>query len=459
MLLLSIGTFAQSTTQKQKLSKKELRGALRPERTCFDVTYYHLHLKIMPNKRTIEGYNDIHFKVVAPTQKIQIDLFKNMHIDTVLYQEKALTFEREHNAVWVYFEEVLPTGILQSIRVHYRGKPAVGLGTFGDRDFQWNKDKKGRPWVGVSCEHIGASLWYPNKDHLSDEPDSVRMNYLVPSELRYLANGKLEHKQVVSEQLAEYQWFTRYPINNYNVTFYLGHHEKTIIPYKNTKGEQEVAFYSLDYDTKWVASYTAYLPIMIRYFERLFGQYPFWDDKLAIVQGGYRGREHQTCLNIGKVLERNNWAYPIDVAWDATLAHELAHEWWGNAISVNDMADAWLHEGFATYCEALLIESIYGTEAYNKIISSFRRYSKQNTIVGKRDINYNSFRDSNIYFKGAVVIHELREEIADDRLFFALLSGFQLRYKYQTVTTQDFIETVNTVTGKDYTDFLKKRLY
>ena len=445
--------------KKWKYKKADsLRGKLGPERSCYDVFYYDLDVTIDIRKKRIQGKTEIHFLVKRNTKTIQIDLHKKMILDSIFYQGKQLTFRRLYDAVFVDFPESLTVNSKNTIDVYYQGKPKMSDDTRkGRHGFHWKRDDKNRPWIGVSCEHDGASMWWPNKDHLSDEPDSMRIHITAPYGLSCISNGILESKTPVNESLIKHNWFVNNPINNYNVTFYLGHYTKAIIPYK----DNTIYIFALDHDEKYMQNYFQYVPHMVSFFEKTFGEYPFWNDKFAIIQSPYLGMEHQTCLAIGKEIGYwNNWYYSEGVNYHSTLIHEIAHEWWGNSVTISDMADAWLQEGFATYAEMLFIESISDKKTYEKSIERLKiNIQRIYPIVGNRDVNDNTFINGDIYYRGAVVIHELRESINDYDTFVKILQTFQKRFKMKTVTTADFIEVVNEVTGKNYTKFLMDRLY
>jgi aminopeptidase N len=457
-------TFGQ-VHRKLYYSKEDfLRGSLSPERVCFDVKYYHLNLKIDPKKHFIQGFNDIHFQVQKPTQKIQIDLFDNLKIEKITWNGQELSYERYKDFVFINFPQNLqPADTLQKISFYYSGKPRANLLINNSpKGFHWNKDGRGKNWVGVSCEHIGASLWWPNKDHLSDEPDSMRMSFMTPSDLVCIANGKLERKIEAEAGFTTHHWLIKNPINNYNVSFYLGDYQELKIPYENQAGKKEIIFYYLKREPKTVVEeYTRYIPSFVSVFEYYFGEYPFWNDKFSIVHSPYTGMEHQTCVAIGEELSNyQNWYYYHNVPWHSTLIHEIAHEWWGNNVSVADMADAWLHEGFATYCEFLFIEGMLGHKAYLQEMENLRRFvSGRYKVVGNKNVNDNTFDDGDIYFKGAITLHELRSEIKDDNKFFRILQSFQLKFRGKTVSTQDFIDMVNLITGQDFANFFKQRVF
>lgn len=454
----SFCALAQTKTSWKKANRDELRGALRPERTCFDVTYYDLHLKINPRKRRIDGHNAIHFKVVQPTQTIQIDLSKLLKIEKIVWKNTELKYKRRRGAVFVFFDTPLPQNSLQSIEVYYGGRP-LNRAMPGNKRYKglyWERDINRNPWVGVSCEHVGANVWWPNKDHLSDEPDSMRMHFTVPKRLKCIANGTLEKVDAPQDKYQTYHWFVNNPIDNYNVTFYLGDYYEGVLPY----GKHKIYYYCLTGGKQRAKQYFSFTPYILSFFEAAFGEYPFWNDKFAILQSPYTGMEHQSCLAIGSRLGSTNWYYVGKYPWHSTLVHEIAHEWWGNSVSVDDMAEVWLQEGFATYAELMFIESQKNYAAYlTEVHEQTKRVLNREPIVGKRDVNYNTFKTNLVYRKGAVILHLLRSTINNDPMFFDILKSFAIAHKKKIVRSSDFVAWVNKKTGKDYTAFFQHWLY
>lgn len=428
-----------------------LQGALRPERTCFDVVHYDLQVEILIDKQRIAGSNTIQFKVVQPTQTIQLDLYSNLKIDSIVFEKQLLSFKRKHNAFFVDLPRMLPIGSINTVQVYYHGKPKSFLGNYQDKGFQWNKDDNSNTLVGVSCESVGASVWFPNKDHLSDEPDSVRLRWTIPADFICISNGVLE--KITVDSLAAKKtwiWSVKYPINSYNITFYIGKYKELSLKYSDN---QQIKCYYYGNDEKALKFFQYAVP-MIQFCEKMFGEYPYWDEKFGIVQAAYRGMEHQTCINIGNNFDYDNWAYPFIVPYKSILIHEIAHEWWGNSVSVGDIADMWLHEGFATYTEMLFIESLYGKETYEKAINYLDTFIQDGSVLGKRHIYDNVFRSHNIYGKGAKTLHILRTKINNDEVFFDILKTFHLRNRHKIVYTEDFIKVINEKTGDDFTQFM-----
>jgi len=441
--------------------KDSLRGALRPERTCFDVTFYDLKIKIDPRKKFISGSNSITFKVVESTKRIQIDLFARFKIASITWQNKPLNFIREFDAIFVDFPETLQTGSIQNVTVTYSGKPVKAPNAPWDGGFVWKKDKKGNYWDGVACEHLGASSWWPNKDHPTDEPDSARLTFIVPNGYDLISNGKLREKSPVDRNYTSHTWFVDNPINNYDITFYLGkfsHFSDTIT---NKLGKYPLDFYVLPYNFDEAQKCFAQTKKVLKFYEQAYGEYPFMKDKFSLVESPYEGMEHQGCIAYGNEFNKQakDQMY-LDKKYDYIIVHESAHEWWGNSLTARDMADIWLQEGFATYAEMMFIEYVDGYSSYIKEMKrQMERIYNIWPVVENYNVNENAFASNDCYMKGAVILHNLRCTINDDSLFFKIMKDFALKYEKKIVTTSDFTSMVNKYTGKDYAAFFKKYLY
>ena len=349
--LLPLSLVAQPFT-----SADSLRGSLRPERTCFDVHFYNLELKVDPETKSIAGFNEIHFKAVNDFDRMQIDLFAEMEIDRILLDETELEFERKHNAVFIDFPEQIPGGTLEFITVEYHGTPRVAKMPPWDGGFVWKKDKNDKPWVGVACEGIGASLWWPLKDHLSDEPDSMAFTTIVPSDLVSVSNGHLVKQEEREEGWTAWTWRVSYPINSYNVTVNIADYAHIEDTYTNASGEHELDYYVLSYNEEKATEHFKQVGPMLKIFEDAFGEYPFWKDGYALVETSYWGMEHQGAVAYGNKYKNNSHG------WDYIIIHESGHEWWGNSVSCPDHAELWIHESFCTYSEAVYMERRFNYE-------------------------------------------------------------------------------------------------
>ena len=211
---------AQLTVSKENSTHRDsLQGGLRPERTCFDVQRYDLNIKVNIDQKSIMGYNDISFKVIENTNTIQVDLFENMQVDSIVFNTKKLNYKRDQIAVFITFNESLKTGNQEKIRFYYSGKPIIAKRAPWDGGFVFNQDSKGKPWVGVAVQGTGASLWYPVKDSQSDEPDlGATIKVAVPNGLMNVSNGRLIGSEDLKNGYTRWDWEVKSPINTYDIT-------------------------------------------------------------------------------------------------------------------------------------------------------------------------------------------------------------------------------------------------
>jgi aminopeptidase N len=463
-LFLTATVFGQKDFYKNKVFTKAdtLRGQLRPERTCYDVTFYDLNVAIDIDKRFLKGFVDIHYDVVEDFEALQIDLFENMTLDKVFNYSKLLSTKRVNNAVFVYFSETQKAGTSGSIRVFYEGFPTGARNAPWDGGFVWNKDENGDPWVGVACEGDGASLWWPNKDHLSDEPDSMSIRVAVPTGLTCVANGNLRGTKTYKNGFSEFHWFVSYPINNYNVTVNIGKYEHFSDTYTAQDGEQlQMDFYVMPYNLEKAKVQFAQVKDVLKANERFFGKYPFWNDGLAFVETPYLGMEHQGAIAYGNKYMRGylGGMIPRDMNWDYIIVHELGHEWWGNSISTNDHAEMWIHESFTTYMEALFVEDFMSKKDAIRYLGSQKGYiSNREPLLGPLDVNWDNWSASDHYYKGAWMLHTLRNAINDDEKWFEILKGLYQNFKMSNVTTKDIVDYINEATTRDYSLFFEQYL-
>lgn len=439
-----------------------LQGALTPLRTCFDVTYYHLDVEILPEEEVLKGSNLIRFRVIQPAERIQIDLFSEMTIDSITWRGLPLNFKREFNAVYVDFPRSLQPGSTEEIKVFYGGRPVdVDLRIPMYAAFLWAEDENGTPWFQAICQGYGASGWWPNKDHLSDEPDSMALSYTVPSDLNLIANGRLRHKTNLSGNRTRYEWFVSYPINNYNATLNAGDYKQIKDVYVNDDGDTlDLEYFVLPYHLDNAESKLSVVKPMLRTFEKYFGKYPFYRDGFKIVESPH-AMEHQSCVSIdaGYFGDTDSPDFSNGNINFSIVLHESAHEWWGNNVSCTDNAELWIHESFATYAEALYIEDHYGYEASQKYLNGMKQsVANRNPIIGPLGINYIHHGDGDMYEKGALMLNTLRHVINNDSTWFAILKGIQEEFRFQTIGTDDIITYFNEKTGTDYSGIFDQYL-
>ena len=438
-----------------------LRGALRPERTCFDVNYYDLKVRIIPKGKKIAGNNDIYFTMLDSSRQIQIDLFNNYKIGSVRWKNQELDYKRECNAVFIKFPQILMPGEKNTISVEYYGKPEAAVDPPWKGGFVWKRDKKFNRWVAVACEHLGASSWWPNKDHLTDEPDSMTINIEVPEKYLAVSNGTLKKTEKVDKSYNRFVWFVSYPINNYNVTFYMGKYiQFTDTLVLDDNDTLLLKYHVLPYNLDKAVRHFEQVPEIVSFYCDIYGKYPFIRDGFGLVESPYTGMEHQSAIAYGNSYSNKNDHGYKNKKYDYIIVHEAAHEWWGNSVSAGDMADAWIHEAFATYSELLFIEHIFGKEEYLYELSNKLNYIYNFwPMVENRNVNENSFASNDIYTKGAMMLHCLRCIINNDSLFFKIIRDFYHQKSYKIVDSDSFIKFVNKETKENYYPFFKKYLY
>jgi len=437
--------------------KDSLQGAMRPERSCYDVGFYDLKVEVVPSRKEISGSNAICFKVVNDTKRIQVDLFPELAITKMEWRHRTVPFKREFNAVFVDFPEMLKAGERDTLVIVYSGKPHIAINPPWNGGFVWEK-KKGKDWVGVACEHLGASCWWPVKDYLADRPDSMRITVVTPPGYQGIANGNLRSVSKTQENWS-YEWFVSHPITNYLVTLYVGDFINLQEKYTNATGTMPLDFYVLPHNEKRAGEYYHQAKKILEVFEKLYGDYPFPRDGAAWVEAPYEGMEHQGAIAIGDEYGKGERRDYEKCDYDYLMVHETAHEWWGNAVGMSEMADAWISEGFTTYSEFLFMEQVYGYDRYmNLALSNMKYILNIWPLVGKRDVNDNTFLGSDIYHKGAIMLHNLRCLLDNDSLFFGMIREFYRQNIYHSLTTPDFIRFANQYTGKNLSPFFTKYL-
>ncbi len=402
-----------------------LRGMLTPLRTCYDVTYYHLDIKVDPETESIEGSNTIRFRVAAPFDRMQIDLFENMHIHkATLDGGSSVSFEREYNAVFLQLPMTLQQNSIHDVKVHYSGKPIIAKRPPWEGGFTWSQDKENNPWIAVSCQGTGASLWWPNKEHQSDEPDSMMISIAVPEGLLDVSNGRLRRQTTLPDGWIRYDWFVSYPINNYNVTLNIGKytHFRDLYVGDDTL---TLDYYVMPYNIKKARAQFEQVKPMMACFEKFFGEYPFRRDGYKLVETPYLGMEHQTAIAYGNdYLQgyRGRASSEVGLNFDFIIVHETAHEWWGNSVTSKDIADMWIHESFAAYAEAVYVEHLYGYDEAQRYINGKKsNVSNTRPIIGVYGVNNEG--SSDMYDKGQLVLNTLRHVIEDDSLWWRIIHG------------------------------------
>ncbi|MFV8224632.1 M1 family metallopeptidase [Christiangramia aquimixticola] len=457
-LLLSFGAFlfvlisnAQivGTNHSVYTEADTLRGSLRPERSSFDVLKYHLKLKVEPEKKFISGSNTIRFSVSEDLPVMQLDLFANMEIDSIVHKGKPLSYNRKHNAVFIDFEEALKKGAQDSLQFFYHGNPIVAKNAPWDGGFVWTKDLDGNPWIGVAVQGTGASLWYPNKDHQSDEPEETIIEVAVPNGLMNVSNGRFLGKKNLNDGFTQWSWKVVNPINNYNLMINIGNYTHFSDKYEDLDLDYYVLPYNLE---KAKAQFEEVKEMMACFYEKM-GPYPFEEDGFKLVETPYLGMEHQSAVAYGNeykmgYLGNDISGTGIGLKWDFIIIHESGHEWYGNSITSKDIADMWIHEGFTSYTEAIYIECRWGKKEALEYLKGLRKnIGNRKNIIGEYGVNVEGSGD--MYHKGANLLNMIRSIYDDDDLWWNTLRDYTKTYRHQTITTADTEAFFNKATPID----------
>ena len=432
-----------------------LRGAYGPYRANNDLLFYHLDVRVDPSKQYISGSNTIRFRMLKDGTRIQLDLYPDLKVDKILMGSTQLKYTRDGGAVFVDFPEELRAGQDYTIVFYYRGSPQ-SKGRFGGITF--GKDPAGRPWIVTSCEDDGASIWWPNKDQWRDEVQNMEISVAVPDGLMDVSNGKFMGQTDLHDGYTRWDWFVHYPINNYDVALNIGDY----VHFHGQYGTLPLDYYVLPEDLAKAKKQFAQAPGMLAAFTHYFGAYPFPEDGYKLVQVPYSGMEHQSAVAYGNEFKNGylarNWTHtPWSLKFDFIIIHESAHEWFGNSITAADRADMWIHEGWATYLEALYVEYRWGHPAAIAYLNGLKpKVKNKRPILCQRGIDATPPEDQ--YFKGALMLNTLRSVVNDDNRWFAAIQGFYQRFKYQNILTEDVVAYFNQALGMDLTPIFNQYL-
>ncbi|MBK9211827.1 MAG: M1 family metallopeptidase [Saprospiraceae bacterium] len=461
ILFNAIGFGQKPYFQNKKFTLKDsLRGSLRPERTCYDVINYDLNIKVELEEKTIMGFVKVNFVAKEDFEWLQIDLDSTLNIYKIDYNQIELKYTRIGDAIFVQFPKI-KKGHQHFFRVYWSGKIREAKNAPWDGGFVWDKDANGNHWVGVACEGDGASIWWPCKDHLSDEPDSMSISISVPNGYQAISNGNLISETNFGDSHTKFTWNVSYPINTYNVTMYIGKYEHFRDVYTAADGEKlALDYYVLPENLSKAKKHFEQVKGMLACYEKYLDKYPFWNDGFALVEAPYLGMEHQSAIAYGNKYKRGylGGRNPKGIDFDYIIIHESGHEYFGNSVSCSDHAEMWLHESFTTYLESVYVECTYSYDEMLRYINNQRfQIFNSEPIVGPKDVNYLDGQDN--YFKGSWILHTLRNVIDDDAKWWAMFKGFYLQQKLKITTTEDFIRYVNKYTGNDFGAFFEQYLF
>ncbi len=442
----------------QYTHQDSLRGMNGPGRFWWNVLRYDLEVTPDYTNKKIVGCNTIRFEAqkIPPSAIMQIDLQDPMSIDSIIWAgNKKLSFSKEGNAYFIRVITGRSSYSNQELKIFFSGIPREADNPPWDGGWIWSKDEKGRPWMTVACQGTGASVWYPCKDHQSDEPDNgASLSITVPDSLVAVGNGKLKRKNRNKDGSTTWKWEVNNPINNYNLIPYIGMYVNWKKYFPGRKGNLECSYWVLDYNAeKAKKQFGLNVNPMLACFENWFGPYPFYDDSYKLVETPHLGMEHQSAIAygnkfqngyLGKDLSETGWGKN----WDYIVIHESGHEWFGNSITTNDIADMWVHEGFTDYSEVLFVECKYGKKAANEYCQGLRkRIMNDIPVIGIYGVNKEGSGD--MYAKGANLIHTLRQVINNDNLFKKIVEGLNKEFYHKTIDSKDIEAYMIRHAGKD----------
>jgi aminopeptidase N len=451
-----------------------LRGEYGRYRANNDLLFYHLDVRVDPDKKFLSGKTTVRFKMLKDDTRIQLDLQDALKVDRIVLVGKGqsakgkvatspgtsealdeLKYTRDSGAVFIDFPQTLKAGRVYTIDFYYSGNPQE-TGRFGAIAFK--KDPQGRHWINTACEGIGASIWWPNKDQWRDEVENMEISIAVPNNLVDVSNGRFLGKTDLGDGYTRWDWRVNYPINNYNVSLNIGAYTH----FADQLGDLTLDFYCLPENLEKAKKQFSQAKGMLQAFQHYFGDYPFKKDGYKLIEVPYSGMEHQSAVTYGNhfangYLERDWTGVGISPRFDFIIIHESGHEWFGNSVSAADMSDMWIHEGWTTYLECLYVEYMFGRADGLKYTNGYQaKVRNRQPIIPARGINAEPPQD--MYFKGALFLNTLRSVVNDDPKWWALLRDFYQHFKYQNIMTEDVVAYFNRKTGKNLTPIFDQYL-
>ncbi len=430
-----------------------LRGSITPERIWWDLTHYDLSVEVDPAEKSLKGKNTIQYKALEDGKVMQIDLQEPMKITKVTQGKSKLKVKKEGNAHFVYLKKPSKKGAIKSITVHYEGVPTESTRPPWVGGLTWTKDKNGNDFIVTTCQGDGASMWWPCKDHMYDEVDSMVMHFTVPDHLMAVGNGRHVGTKTNKKGTKTYSWKTVNPINNYGVNINVGDYVHFGEVYEGENGPLDCSYYVLRDNLKKAKAHFKQVPGMLAAFEHWFGPYPFYEDSYKLVEVPYPGMEHQSSVTYGngykngyggRDVSGTGWGYNFDFI----MIHETGHEWFANNITYKDVADMWVHEGFTAYSENLYLDYHYGKDASSEyVIGTRKNIRNDKPIIGPYGVNTSGSGD--MYYKGSNTLHTIRTLINDDEKWRSILRGLNREYYHATVTTQQIEDYISKHSAMD----------
>ena len=456
-LFIGITSFAQEFTHQDTL-----RGSVTPERAWWDLQHYELNVEVFPSEKSIKGTNTVTYTVLENNDMMQIDLQPPMSLDKAVQSRKELKITSNGNAHYIHLQKNQKKGKDYKVTLYFSGKPVEAKNAPWDGGFSWTEDENGNPFIATSNQGIGASIWWPNKDHPYDEPDTgVDIAITAPSNLVAVGNGRLK-KTKENDSTKTWHWKVVNPINNYGVNINIGDYVNFSEEYEGEKGMLDMDYWVLSYNLEKAKEQFKQAPKMMKAFEHWFGPYPFYEDSFKLVETPYLGMEHQSSVTygnnykngyLGRDLSGSGWG----LKFDFIIIHEAGHEWFANNITNKDVADMWIHEGFTNYSESLYVDYYFGKEAASEYVIGLRKSIKNDRpIIGTYNVQKEG--SSDMYNKGGNILHTLRQLIENDERWRTILRGLNKDFYHQTVTSKQVETYISEKTGIDLSEFWEQYL-
>ena len=456
-LFICCAAFSQTFTRQDSL-----RGSITPERVWWNLTHYDLSVEVFPDEKRIEGSNVISYTVLEKNNSMQIDLQPPMKIEKVMQNGKELVYTSEGNAHFIHLNEKQNVGEKYELTIYFAGIPKKARRAPWDGGFSWKKDSNGTHFIATSNQGLGASVWWPNKDHAYDEPDNgVSISITTTKDLMAVSNGRLtsvdEH-----DKTKTWHWNVTNPINNYGVNINIADYVYFGETYEGEKGTLDMDYYVLRKNLKKAKKQFKQAPKMMEAFEHWFGPYPFYEDSFKLVEVPYLGMEHQSSITygnkyrngyLGMDLSQTGWG----LKFDFIIIHESGHEWFANNITHIDVADMWIHEGFTAYSENLYLDYFFGNKASSEyVIGTRNSIMNDRPIIGQYNVEHEG--SSDMYYKGANILHTIRQLIEDDNKWREILRGLNSDFYHKTVSSKQVEEYISEKSGIDLTEFFDQYL-
>jgi aminopeptidase N len=453
---------ANVCAQEQFTQADERRGSITEERAWWDLQHYKIEVEVLPEKKALKGTNTITYKVSEGEKVMQIDLQAPMKIDKVSQNGKKLKVKSKGNAHFIKLKQKQIPGTENTLVIEFSGNPIEAKNAPWDGGLVWKKDSNGTHFIASANQSIGASVWWPVKDHPADEPDQgVDLYITAPKDLVAVGNGRLI-EEIDNNETKTWHWQVSNPINSYGVNINLGDYVHFSETFEGLNGNLDMSYWVLKDNLEKAKIQFKQAPMMMRAFEYWFGPYPFYEDSFKLVEAPYLGMEHQSSVTYGNNFENGYLGRDLsDTGWglrfDFIIIHEAGHEWFANNITNKDVADMWIHEGFTAYSESLYLNYHFSKEAASEyVIGTKRLIQNDSPLIGT--YNKNKSGSGDMYYKGANILHTIRQLIEDDDKWRDILRGLNKDFYHQTVTSQQVEEYISEKSGIDLTQFWNQYL-